>query len=125
MTITFEEFKTLKIDKIMTNFFDIVFSDEDEDVEFYEKLEEIRYSKQTYSNIVQGKELHISTVYEEGDSEGGGSHSELVFSLNVDDVTRYARITGYYQSYNGTEWDEDFIEVWPKEVKSIRYFDKP
>ena len=52
-------------------------------------------------------------VHEEGDCEGGGDHSEVVRHFTDHNV--YIQVTGYYSSYNGTDWDGNFTEVSPKE----------
>lgn len=56
-------------------------------------------------------------------AEDGGSNAELIFEVNtVDGDTRYFHKTGYYSSYNGTEWDGDFREVKPVQ-KTITVFE--
>lgn len=60
---------------------------------------------------------HLGTVkvmdtYRGG--EGGGEDIELVFEITFEDGTvRWFRKTGYYQSYDGSNWDGAFKEVRP------------
>jgi hypothetical protein len=58
-------------------------------------------------------------VHKEGDCEGGGDHSEKVFYFEKFDC--YVMVTGYYSSYNGTDWDE-WQKVKPKE-KTITVYE--
>ena len=63
----------------------------------------------------------------EDDEETGGEGSQediyVVFSVTAHVVKdgigserkRYFRKTGYYASYDGSNWDGDFIEVFPKQ----------
>lgn len=59
-------------------------------------------------------------VHEEGDTEGGGDYSCVVRYFEEHDV--YIQVTGFYSSYEGTDWDNDFQEVKPKE-KTITVFE--
>lgn len=59
-------------------------------------------------------------VHEQGDCEGGGDHSEKVIHFKDHDV--YIRVTGFYSSYDGTDWDNDWSEVKPKE-KTITVYE--
>ena len=52
-------------------------------------------------------------VHEEGDCEGGGDHSEVVVHFKDHDI--YLRATGFYSSYDGTDWDSDLTQVFPRE----------
>lgn len=61
-------------------------------------------------------------VHSVGNREGGGDHAEIIWHFtdpnNPEDKGIYIRITGFYQSYNGTEWDEDSLcQVFPKKRK--------
>ena len=52
----------------------------------------------------------FNLVYAEGGGEGDGDYAERVFQHeNV-----FVKITGYYSSYEGTDWDE-ISEVQPKQ----------
>lgn len=59
-------------------------------------------------------------VDEKGDCEGGGDYSMVVRHFKNLDV--YIRQTGYYSSYNGTDWNNDFTIVKPVE-KMITVFE--
>lgn len=47
--------------------------------------------------------------------EGQGDEYWVVFSVTKGDVTRHFRMDGWYQSYNGGEFDGDLKEVRPKQ----------
>lgn len=47
--------------------------------------------------------------------EGKGDEYWVVFSITQDEVTRYFKKPGSYQSYSGAEWDGDLEPVTPKE----------
>lgn len=55
----------------------------------------------------------IEVVDEKGDCEGGGDYSMKVFHFK--DHNCFIKVTGFYSSYNGTDWDSDWKEVAPKE----------
>lgn len=59
-------------------------------------------------------------VAEEGDREGGGDYSMVVRHFKKYDI--YIMQTGFYSSYNGTDWNNDFTEVKPVE-KTITVFE--
>lgn len=70
--------------------------------------------------------ISLTEVDSEGGYEGGGSHVESVQALKVDGtVLLHFRITGFYESYNGTEWEDGFQIVYPRQVTVTQYFDKP
>lgn len=58
-------------------------------------------------------------VHEEGDREGGGNYSCVVRHFTEHDV--YIEVTGYYSSYNGTDWDGGFEIVRPVEKTGVVY----
>jgi hypothetical protein len=64
----------------------------------------------------------VEIVHEEGDTEGGGDHSEVV--VHFKDHNIFLRATGFYSSYNGTEWDSDLTEVEPYEKMVTFYKNK-
>lgn len=62
------------------------------------------------------------TLIEEVGGEGAGDYRHLVFRVDVDDKTQWFKKTGYYRSYEGTDWtDGDLIEVTPQERTVIVY----
>ncbi|MEV6638072.1 hypothetical protein AB0M54_45855 [Actinoplanes sp. NPDC051470] len=55
--------------------------------------------------------------------EDGGADAELIFKVTPDlGGVRYFRKSGWYSSYNGTDWDGQFTEVQPK-VKTVTVFE--
>ncbi len=56
----------------------------------------------------------IETVYSKGGCEGGGDEAVRVFKF-IDHGGICVKITGYYSSYEGTEWNGDWKEVKPQE----------
>jgi hypothetical protein len=50
-------------------------------------------------------------VAETGGFEGGGDYAMKVRHFKKFDT--YIRQTGFYSSYNGTDWEDDFKEVKP------------
>src|ERR1035437_10599719 len=52
----------------------------------------------------------FTIVHTEGDCEGGGEYSEKVFRFTEDNL--YVKFTGFYTSYEGTDWDGDFNQVF-------------
>ncbi len=48
-----------------------------------------------------------------GGGEGGGEYVERI--IHFKNYNCYVRITGFYTSYNGTDWHSDFIQVEPYE----------
>lgn len=92
------------------------------------------YDKQTYVPIKPF--VHGEVAVEEKDTggEGRGEDIYVVFSVTEDipflledddePRKRYFQKTGYYQSYDGSNWDGEFTEVWPKEVKVTRWVSK-
>ena len=66
-----------------------------------EKLQELgarRIGNEDYDD----NEVQLKTVHSVGGNEGDGEKI-------------YFRLTGFYSSYHGTDWDEDFVRVVPAE----------
>lgn len=61
----------------------------------------------------------IKIVEENGGYEGGGDDATRVFHFVDHEV--FLRINGSYSSYEGTEWDDNFEIVEPKEVLVTQY----
>lgn len=55
----------------------------------------------------------VEIVYEVGDCEGGGDHSEVVVHFKEHNI--FLKATGFYSSYNGTEWNSKITQVVPYE----------
>lgn len=78
--------------------------------------------------------IKMIEVYSEGGHEGGGEHAELVFAVapigsvvkagRVEGALAYIRATGYYASNEGTEWDDDYEIVEPRDVMVVQYHPK-
>lgn len=62
----------------------------------------------------------VEEVDSQGDYEGGGDFAMKVLFFKDHNV--YIRQTGFYSSYNGTDWNDDYREVFPKE-KTITVFE--
>lgn len=72
-------------------------------------------------DVVDG--INLELVDSEGGGEGEGSHVHRVFAINEHgNVISYIRVTGYYESYCGTEYNDDWTFVEPREVKVTQYF---
>jgi hypothetical protein len=58
-----------------------------------------------------------------GGYEGAGETTWVVYSLKDNETKEviYFRLNGYYDSWNGTEWEYDFVIVNPKEVVKIEW----
>lgn len=68
--------------------------------------------------------LDIEIVEKVGGGEGGGSAASRVYKVTttVDDEVHYFQLTGFYDSYNGTEWDNELVEVFPHQVVVTKYY---
>lgn len=76
--------------------------------------------------------LTLILVSSEGGSEGDGEQIERTYAIAkvgskedgglVADALSYVEVTGSFDSYNGSEWNDDFYQVIPREVKVIKYF---
>jgi hypothetical protein len=69
------------------------------------------------------KDLDITPVVIQGGYEGGGETVVRVYKIvdHTHNEIIYLRRTGYYSSYNGTEWDDTLEQVYPKAVEVIMY----
>ena len=81
-----------------------------------------------FSVTVMGHVVFIACVSSEGGNEGEGDHAERVFSINFSGpdcrspAVAFLQVTGFYSSYEGTTWDEKWVEVEPREVTVTKYF---
>lgn len=65
-------------------------------------------------------------VHSEGGSEGEGEYVERVIHFCVGGEPEiFLRTTGFYESYNGTEWSGEWQVVYPREVLVTQYFETP
>lgn len=65
--------------------------------------------------------VSVKLVHSEGGREGEGSQVDRVYLIKTDEVERFVRTTGFYDSYNGTEWDGSFERVYPQRYIETRY----
>ena len=59
-------------------------------------------------------------VDSQGDKEGGGDYAMKVFLFKDHNI--FIKVTGFYSSYNGTDWEGDWMNVSPKE-KTITVYE--
>jgi len=67
--------------------------------------------------------LPIKLVHRVGGGEGQGEYAERVYEHDNDGEMIYFKITGFYSSYDGTDWDSDIQRVTPQE-KTITVYVK-
>jgi hypothetical protein len=87
--------------------------------EIKEKMQEIGVSdfcNEDYDKTLLPKNKLVSST---GGHEGGGDYAERVFHFIEDNI--YVEMTGYYSSYDGTDWDRHVEEVFPEEETIIVY----
>lgn len=68
------------------------------------------------------EDLDMELVHSQGGYEGDGEYAERVFEHDNGGEKIYIKITGFYSSYNGTDWDSDFEQVQPKQ-KTITVYE--
>jgi hypothetical protein len=94
-------------------------NDEFESDDYHAYLEQLE-SDQPFAGIF------VKLVHSEGDCEGGGEHSEHVWSVGFDQVTPFAyiQVFGLYSSYSGTDWDDLAYAslVYPRQIMVTQYF---
>ena len=94
--------------------------------DWYDEDDETSWSTWAYEydkETVPGLGLvEVLDTYKGG--EGGGEEALLVFYITPEDGTEpfHVSISGYYASYNGTEWDGDLVQVEPRQVSVTQYF---
>jgi hypothetical protein len=67
--------------------------------------------------------IYLELVDSEGGHEGGGEYVHRIWAVRKGANTlSHLRVTGYYQSYAGTEYNEDWTLVVPREVVVTQYF---
>lgn len=73
--------------------------------------------------------VYLDLVDYEGGYEGSGEDVVYIFAFKLIDtglIIECAELTGNYDSWNGTEWDQTARLVYPKEImKTIYVHDKP
>ena len=84
------------------------------------------YDIESLKSSTNAEGFHLELVNSKGGSEGGGEYVErvmAVFKKGCKKPVAYLRVTGYYESYSGTESNNDWCFVYPREVKVIQYFE--
>lgn len=67
--------------------------------------------------------IYLELVDSEGGYEGAGEYVHRVMAVKKGDTTlSHLRVTGYYQSYSGTEYNDDWTLVVPRDVVVTQYF---
>lgn len=69
----------------------------------------------------------LEVVESEGGHEGEGEYVCRVYAVvnAKGESVLYVRQTGFYESYNGTEWDDTLVQVYPREVMVTQYHETP
>lgn len=90
--------------------------------EIIEKLNELGiYGSEFAYELDSHEDLgNAPIIHSEGDREGGGDYSCVV--RHFEDHNVYIQVTGYYSSYNGTDWDSEFSEVKPVE-RTVTFYE--
>lgn len=66
----------------------------------------------------------LDQIHSQGGNEGGGEYAERVFSILHEGkpTSKLIRITGFYASYYGTEWEREYTFVVGKPITRTEYF---
>lgn len=68
----------------------------------------------------------VAEMKSEGGIEGGGDHAEHVLQLtHPEHGVFYVYNCGSYDSYDGVEMDDDYIQVYPHNVMRVEYENYP
>lgn len=67
------------------------------------------------------KGLDKKEVVNIGGGEGEGEHVERVVHVHFPGHDLYIRYTGFYCSQEGTEWNSDFEQVFPRRIIATTY----
>jgi hypothetical protein len=82
-----------------------------------QEIENLIINNGGVEKLVDGELDEIIPAYEivdkKGDREGGGEYSMKVFHFKEANV--FLKVTGFYSSYHGTDWNEEIEEVKPVE----------
>lgn len=71
-----------------------------------------------------GKTISFTNVYYDSSYNDGYNDVELVFKVEFDGQTEFWKTSYYYLSYDGTTWERNWSQVYPKEVTEIKYYPK-
>lgn len=97
------------VQELMENFFELV---ENGDADGPESWRSIKYGEGMPCEV---SGLGTLTYVDDYGGEGGGDEYWVVFSLKDDELMRWFRMDGWYQSYAGGEFDSNLKEVSPKQ----------
>lgn len=65
----------------------------------------------------------VSVVERVGGGEGEGDHMHIVFRVADSHVEHFFKKSGYYSSWDSSDWDGAFVEVHPRE-KTITVYEE-
>lgn len=69
--------------------------------------------------------ITLTVVHSIGGGEGGGETVVRVFAVNADGkVVAYLKRRGFYSSYEGTEWNAEFTQTFPRYTLVVDYANK-
>lgn len=97
-----------EISELLEEHFEWYCENYDSGLEGIESYHELKYGASAH---VKGLG-HVRRVADYG-GEGQGDEYWVVFSVTEGDVVRTFRKDGWYQSYNGGEFDSELVEVKP------------
>ena len=115
MRLNLDEMKRIVIGTLVLNGVDL---EEAEDMSGYTLDEYFNDS----DDCVKFEGYTITKEARYGGFEGGGDSVWIVFKVTKDNETQYFRKSGYYDSWNDTEWDSGIELVKPKEVTVIKWY---
>lgn len=75
--------------------------------------------------MIDDQRVQWKIVESEGGNEGEGEYVERILMIMMGDQTTYLKTTGFYDSWAGTEWYNDWKIVYPRSVSVTKYFDTP
>lgn len=91
--------------------------------QLYEKLNELEEAKEFYWGEPIDQEIEgigkVETVLEYERGYSGEDTNTTIQVFKVGD--RYFKMEGFYDSWNGTDWDGPFTEVKPVKVEYTEY----
>lgn len=63
-------------------------------------------------------------IEEEVGGEGQGEHTHIVFKISDKENSMFVKLNGYYDSYEGTEWDYNSLSEVISYEKTVRDWKK-
>lgn len=68
------------------------------------------------------EDFELELICGKGGGEGEGEYVDQVYAIRQNTKHRaYIRVTGCYDSYNGTTWDSEYKQVFPHQVTRTEY----